>query len=144
MDELFKRLDRYAAFGKELEITEFDIDTFDEVTQADYTRDFMTATFSYPSVKAFVMWGFWEGSHWRPRGAMLRRDWSPKPNAEVYKDLVFKRWWTNANGKTGAQGTFATRGFLGEYEIEAKAGGKSKTVRVNLPQAGRQVECVLE
>jgi hypothetical protein len=99
MDELFKRLDRYAAFGKELEITEFDIDTFDEVTQADCARDFMTATFSYPSAKAFLIWGFWEGSHWRPRGAMLRRDWSPKPNAEVYKDLVFKRWWTNANGR---------------------------------------------
>jgi GH35 family endo-1,4-beta-xylanase len=67
MDDLFKRLDRFAAFGKELEITEFDIDSSDEATQADYTRDFLTATFSYPSVKAFVLWGFWEGAHWRPR-----------------------------------------------------------------------------
>jgi GH35 family endo-1,4-beta-xylanase len=144
MDELMKRLDRFAAFGKELEITEFDIDTSDETTQADYTRDFMTAAFSNPSVKAFVMWGFWEGSHWRPRGAMLRRDWSLKPNGEVYKDLVFKRWWTNAEGKTGSQGTFATRGFLGDYDIEVKAGGKSKTVRVSLPKEGARAECVLE
>lgn len=144
MDELMKRLDRFAALGKELEITEFDIDTSDEATQADYTRDFMTATFSNPSVKAFVMWGFWEGSHWRPRGAMLRRDWSPKPNAEVYKDLVFKRWWTNAAGKTGSQGTFATRGFLGDYDIEVKAGGKSKTIRASLPKNGARAECVLE
>jgi GH35 family endo-1,4-beta-xylanase len=60
MDELMKRFDRFAAFGKELEITEFDIDAADEATQADYTRDFMTAAFSQPSVKAFVMWGFWE------------------------------------------------------------------------------------
>ncbi|HUI58278.1 MAG TPA: endo-1,4-beta-xylanase [Bryobacteraceae bacterium] len=144
MDELMRRLDRFAAFGKELEITEFDIDTSDEATQADYTRDFLTAAFSHPSVKAFVMWGFWEGSHWRPRGAMLRRDWSRKPNAEAYNDLVFKRWWTNANGKTDRQGTFATRGFLGDYEIEAKAGGKSKTVRATLGNKGASVECVLE
>jgi GH35 family endo-1,4-beta-xylanase len=144
MDELMKRLDRYAAFGRELEITEFDIDTIDEVTQADYTRDFMTAVFSHPSVKAFVMWGFWEGAHWRPRGAMLRRDWSPKPNADAYNDLVFKRWWTNAHGKTSAQGNFATRGFLGDYEIEVKAGGKAKTVRVSLPKGGAKAECVLE
>jgi GH35 family endo-1,4-beta-xylanase len=144
MDELVKRLERFAAFGKELEITEFDIDTPDEATQADYTRDFMTAAFSQPSVKAFVMWGFWEGSHWRPRGAMLRRDWSPKPNGEVFKDLVFKRWWTNADGKTGAQGTYATRGFLGDYEIEVKAGGKSKTQRVSLTKEGAKVECVLD
>lgn len=144
MDELLRRLDRFAAFGKELEITEFDIDTSDEATQADYTRDFMTAVFSYPQVKAFLMWGFWEGSHWRPRGAMLRRDWSPKPNAEAYQDLVFKRWWTNADGKTGVQGTFVTRGFLGDYDIEAEAGGKSKRVRASLPKGGATVECVLE
>lgn len=144
MDEVMKRLDRFAAFGKELEITEFDINTSDEATQADYTRDFMTAVFSHPSVKAFVMWGFWEGAHWRPSGAMLRRDWSPKPNADVYKDLVFKRWWTDAGGKTSSKGTFATRGFLGDYEIEAKAGGKSKTLKVSLPKEGATVECVLE
>lgn len=144
MDELMKRLDRFAAFGKELEITEFDIDTSDEATQADYTRDFMTATFSHPSVKAFVMWGFWEGAHWRPRGAMMRRDWSVKPNGEVYKDLLFKKWWTNADGKTSAQGTFATRGFLGDYEIEVKSGGKSKKMDAKLPKAGARVELVLE
>jgi GH35 family endo-1,4-beta-xylanase len=144
MDELMKRFDRFSAFGKELEITEFDINTSDEATQADYTRDFMTAAFSQPLVKGFMMWGFWEGSHWRPSGAMLRRDWSEKPNAVVYKDLVFKKWWTNADGKTSAQGTFATRGFLGDYEIEAKAGGKSKTERVSLTKEGAKVECVLE
>jgi endo-1,4-beta-xylanase len=144
MDDLMKRFDRFAAFGKELEITEFDINTSDEATQSDYTRDFMTAAFSLPSVKAFLMWGFWEGAHWIPRGAMMRRDWSLKPNGAVYKDLVFKRWWTNADGRTGAQGTFATRGFLGDYEIEVKAGGKAKTVRVSLPKEGAQAECVLE
>jgi GH35 family endo-1,4-beta-xylanase len=144
IDELMKRFDRFAAFGRELEITEFDIDTSDEATQTDYTRDFMTAAFSQPSVKAFVMWGFWEGAHWKPRGAMLRRDWSLKPNAEAYQDLVFKRWWTNADGKTAESGTFATRGFLGDYEIEVKAGGKSKTIRASLPKEGAAVECVLE
>jgi GH35 family endo-1,4-beta-xylanase len=144
MDDLMKRFDRFAAFGKELEITEFDINTADEVTQAFYTRDFMTLAFSLPSVKAFLLWGFWEGAHWIPRGAMMRRDWSLKPNGEVYKDLVFKRWWTNADGKTGAQGTFATRGFLGDYEIEVKAGRKTKTVRVTLPKEGARAECVLD
>ena len=144
MDELMKRIDRFAAFGRELEITEFDIDTSDEATQADYTRDFLTATFSQPSVKAFVMWGFWEGAHWRPRGAMMRRDWSLKPNGEVYKNLVFKQWWTNAGGKTGAQGTFAARGFLGDYEIAVKSGSKSRTVRTSLSKDGTRVECVLD
>jgi hypothetical protein len=144
MDELFKRLDRFAAFNKELEVTEFDINTNDEGTQADYTRDFMTAVFSYPQFKAFIMWGFWEGAHWRPSGAMLRRDWSEKPNAQAYNDLVFKKWWTNATGKTSGQGTYTTRGFLGDYEIEVKASGKSKTQHATLAKDGAKVECVLD
>ena len=144
IDELMKRFDRFAAFEKELEVTEFDINTTDEATQADYTRDFLTAAFSQPLVKGFMMWGFWEGSHWRPSGAMLRRDWSEKPNAAVYKDLVFKQWWTNTDGKTNGQGTYAARGFLGDYEIDVKAGGKTKTEHVTLGKDGAKVECVLE
>lgn len=85
-----RRTDETVRSGKELEITEFDIDTSDEATQTDYTRDFMTAAFSQPSVKAFVMSGFWEGAHWKPRGAMLRRYWSLKPNGEAYQELAFK------------------------------------------------------
>jgi hypothetical protein len=64
-----------------------------------------------------------------PRSAMVRRDWSLKPNGQVYQDLVFRKWWTNADGKTGAKGRFATRAFLGEYEIQVVAGGKTRTVQ---------------
>jgi endo-1,4-beta-xylanase len=144
MDDLIRRVERFAAFGKELEVTEFDINTSDEGTQADYTRDFMTYMFSNPSVKAFVLWGFWEGAHWIPSGAMVRRDWSLKPNGQVYQDLVFKKWWTNADGKTGAKGTFTTRGFLGDYEIQVVAGGKSRTAKASLGKDGKTIECVLE
>jgi endo-1,4-beta-xylanase len=144
MDELIRRVERYAAFGRELEVTEFDINTSDEGTQADYTRDLMIYMFSNPSVKAFVMWGFWEGAHWIPSGAMMRRDWSLKPNGQVYQDLVFKRWWTNADGKTGTKGTFKTRAFLGDYEIEVKAGAKTRTVKASLGKDGKTVECVLD
>ena len=144
MDDLIKRVDRFAAFGKELEVTEFDINTSDEGTQADYTRDFMTYMFSNPSVKAFLLWGFWEGAHWIPSGAMMRRDWSLKPNGQVYQDLVFKKWWTNADGKTGAKGTFTTRGFLGDYEIQVVAGGKTRTVKASVGKDGRTIECVLQ
>ncbi len=144
IDDLLKRFDRFSAFGKELEITEFDINTQDEATQADYTRDFLTIAFSQPRVKAFLMWGFWEGSHWRPTGAMLRRDWSPKPNYDIYRDLVFNKWWTNASGKTNRSGTFVTRGFLGDYDIDVKSGGKTKTAHATLSKDGSLVECVID
>jgi GH35 family endo-1,4-beta-xylanase len=41
-------LDRFAAFGLPIAITEFDINTTDEALQADYTRDFYIACFSHP------------------------------------------------------------------------------------------------
>jgi len=40
--------------------------------------------------------------------------------------------------------TFVARGFLGDYEIEVKAGGKSKTARASLSKEGTKLECVLD
>lgn len=132
-------LDRFATLGKRIQITEFDIDIDDEGLQADYTRDFMTAVFSHPSVDGFLMWGFWEGRHWRPRGAMFRRDWSAKPNAEVYRKLVFEDWWTRSEGTTDSGGAYSTRGFLGWYEATAAAGGRTGKAGFVLGRPGAEV-----
>jgi hypothetical protein len=116
-------LDLFAGQGVTLEITEFDVDVEEEEIQAEYTRDFLTACFSHPAVKSFVIWGFWEGSHWLPRGAMYRRDWSLKPNGQAYRDLVFGQWWTDVNGDTDTNGVYSTRGFKGTYRLTVAHGG---------------------
>jgi len=136
--KIWQILDRFAVYGLPIHVTEFDIDIDDEEIQAAYTRDFLTAVFSHPSVTGFMMWGFWEGRHWRPRGAMFRRDWSLKPNAQAFHDLVFGEWWTDVRGKTEAGGSFSTRGFLGDYEIEATAGERKAAARVNLEAGGAE------
>jgi hypothetical protein len=86
----------------------------------------MTMVFSHPNVKSFLMWGFWEGRHWKPDAAMYHLDWSPKPNLFEYKRLVFDEWWTkdtamntNMNGKTTGSG------FLGKYEIKSTYNNES-------------------
>ena len=43
------------------------------------------------------------------------RDWSVKPNYEIYRDLVFNQWWTNASGKTNANQDFTRVGFTSTY-----------------------------
>lgn len=139
-----RRLDRFAQFGKPLQITEFDVDTNDEQAQADYTRDVMTVMFSHPATSGFLMWGFWEGSHWKPKCAMYRTDWSEKPNARAYRDLVFGQWWTNASGKTAADGAYSARAFLGEYEIEVRSGKRTKKVAAKLEAGAAPVTVVLE
>ncbi|MEK7407115.1 MAG: endo-1,4-beta-xylanase [Acidobacteriota bacterium] len=138
-ERLLEILDRFAKLGKAIQVTEFDIDIADEQLQADYTRDFMTTVFSHQSVSGFMMWGFWEGRHWKPRGAMIRRDWSAKPNLEVYKDLVFRQWWTDEKGVAGEDGALTLRGFLGDYEVEARVGCKFATRQARLPAGGATV-----
>ncbi len=114
--------------GMQIQVTEFDVNVPFETVQADYTRDYMIAAFSHPSMAGFMMWGFWEGAHWLPRGAMLRLDWSEKPNYKVWRDLVYKQWWTDVTGATTADGVFHTRAFLGDYDIEYTVNGATTTV----------------
>jgi GH35 family endo-1,4-beta-xylanase len=139
-DTLLRILDRYAAFGREIAVTEFDIDITDERLQADYLRDFMTTLFSHPAVGAIIMWGFWEGSHWRPNAALWRRDWSLKPVGQAWLDLVFKDWWTEATGRTNAAGRFTTRGFLGDYLISAGLGNQRASANVSLTRTGTAID----
>lgn len=138
-ETVYHLLDRFAVFGLPLQITEFDVDTTDEELQADYTRDFLTVVFSHPAVNGFVMWGFWEGQHWRPDAAMFRRDWSIKPNGEAYRDLVLDRWWTDETGTTDAKGAAAVRGFLGAYEVTVEANGEEMRRTVDLGPDGAAV-----
>jgi GH35 family endo-1,4-beta-xylanase len=142
-EKMLAILDRYAALGLDISITEHDIDTADEQLQADFTRDFLTTVFSHPSVVAVLTWGFWENAHWRPNGAYYRGDWSVKPAGQVWLDLVMKRWWTDVTLDTAADGTARTRGFLGDYEITVTHNGASKTVPAKLAKAGATVDLSL-
>jgi uncharacterized protein (TIGR03437 family) len=125
-------LDQFAAFGKDLQVTEFDVSIADEQVQADYTRDFLTACFSHPAIKGFMIWGFWEGAHWKPEAAMIRLDWSTKPNYDAWNNLIYGQWWTDTSGVTGADGVFRTRGFLGDYDIAVTVNGATTTYPLTL------------
>lgn len=131
-----KELDRWGTLGLEVHLTEFDIDTTDEQLQADYTRDLLTLAFSHPSVTAIMTWGFWEGRHWRPDAALWRKDWSLKPNGQVWLDLTTRRWWTREQGVTDAKGGFKLRGFPGDYNIRT---GSGAPLRVRLADGRREV-----
>ena len=136
---VYQTLEEFGKLGLKMRVTEFDIDIDDEDAQARYTRDFMTLLFSHPSVVGFQMWGFWEGAHWRPKGAMYRRNWEPKPNAEAYRDLVFRQWQTNEKTTTDANGACAVRGFLGEYKVSVQAAGKAQVVKAKLAKTGTEM-----
>lgn len=130
-EEIMANSDRFAALVPALQLTEFDINTDgDEALAADYTRDLLITCFSHPAYTGFVMWGFWEGSHWKPGTALWRMDWSEKPSAKVWKEWVGGKWKTDVNLKTSAQGTAALNGFYGRYEISVTRDGKISTQEI--------------
>ncbi len=142
--KVLKTYDMLGSFGLPVMCTEFDIDSSDEEIQADFIRDYMTTLFSHPSCGGFLMWGFWEGAHWKPEAAMLSKDWKQKPNYKAYCDLVFKKWWTDSDGKTGKDGTYGVRGFLGDYEITVVKDGKTKTEKLKLVKDGSAIVVKLD
>ena len=141
---LLAALDEMGAHGLPVEITEYDTQIADPALDAQFLKDFMTAIFSHPSVDGFLMWGFWDGAHWHKKAPLFQEDWTEKPSGQVYEQLVLHDWWTDAEGKTDAQGGYQVRGFLGDYEVTAGDGTKAVTVSVKLTKAGLQLPVVLK
>ncbi len=122
---LWRVFDRFARFGKPIQITEFTVGLKDEALQGEYTADFLTAAFAHPALSAVTTWGLWAGKHYSETCAYLRRDWSAKPNAEAYRRLVLGEWMTRVKTTSSPDGSCRVRGFLGDYQLEVTANGKT-------------------
>lgn len=133
-DEFRELLDRLAAFDINVQITEYDTfgDDWTEQKEADHLETVLKTLYSHSAAVGFTTWGFWDGEHWQNSSPFFRRDWSKKPAYDVYTNLIFGEWWTNASGSTDKSGHYRTQAFLGDYEITATAAGKSTTITTSL------------
>ena len=140
IDSLYAILNDLAATGLDLGITEYDAADIDnDSLSAEYLRDAMTIAFSHPSTTSFIMWGFWDGSHWLNDAPLFYEDWTPKPAYYEYVDLVFNQWWTNEAGTSDSEGQYAVRGFLGEYSVQVVIGEDTVTQTASLVKDGTTV-----
>lgn len=140
---MLRILDRFAEFQLPIAITEYDFNTKDEEMQARFFRDLLITVFSHPSVESFLMWGFWEGRHWLPDGAMIRRDWTEKASFQVWRDLVYRQWWTRAELTTDEAGACSATGFKGMYEVEAEFEGRKARSEVRVTGEGSELRLQL-
>jgi endo-1,4-beta-xylanase len=143
-EELLEVFDRFAKLLPRLQVTELDVDVGDdEQLQADYLRDAMTIAFSHEACQGIVIWGFWENRIYKPSAELYRGDWSLKPAGEIWKDLVFRQWWTDVQGSTDQSGVYKRQAFLGEYEVTVTRNNRSVTVNTALPKEGTAVKITL-
>lgn len=139
--EMMENSDRFASLVPALQITEFDVTTGgDEELAADFTRDILTTCFSHPAYTGFLLWGFWEGAHWKPDCALWRKDWSEKPAARVWRDLVTRKWSTDLTTFADKSGKADIRGFYGLYDLKITSGDKTFSTSVNFKKGGSSVQ----
>ncbi|MHC4248676.1 MAG: endo-1,4-beta-xylanase [Planctomycetota bacterium] len=121
-----RTLDKLAAFGLPIKVTEYDANTKDEGAKAAALESLYRVAFAHPAVEGILMWGFWEGAHWKPDAAPWKRDFTPSPAAEKYRELVYREWWTTEEAVADARGRCEVRAFFGRHRVEAD--GKSLEV----------------
>jgi endo-1,4-beta-xylanase len=136
-------LDQFSEFGLPIESTELSLNMLDRELQADFMRDYLIALFSHPNVHGIMLWGFWEGRHWRPDAAMFERHWTPRPMADAWIDLVHKEWKTDVTATTDADGVAHARGFCGDYDINVAASSASAHAQAALGRTGSEVSVLL-
>lgn len=140
-EELLRVTDRFTAVVPKQVVTEFDIVTRgDEELAADYLRDCLIACFSHPAYDGFMLWGFWEGSHWIPEAALWRKDWSVKPVGHMWEEWSTKRFHTRMTLTTDHLGKISWRGFKGSYRVRA---GEKETVPFHPGNAGSSAKVSL-
>ena len=121
-----RNLNELAEFKLPIKITECNFIFDDEKTRTEQLQKLFPIYFAHPSIEAILFWGFWEGSHWATKSAMWKKDWTITQQGQAYRDLVFKKWWTQISDNADSKGEFKTRAFFGDYLITSN--GKTKKV----------------
>ncbi len=135
-EEIYRRLERFAQFGLEMQVTEYDFDETDELLQARFTRDFMTIVFSHPQITGIMTWCLWESAASKPAAAFFSSDWKKKRIAQAWEYMVEKEWHTDKIVMTAKDGTAQVRGFLGDYSITVLRARYKATASFSLGKEG--------
>ena len=110
----------------------------EEKTKAEALTQYYRICFAHPAVAGIMMWGFWEGANWIPQSSLYRRDWTPTPAADAYKDLVLNRWWTRWTGAANPEGLVTVRAFYGKHRVTVN--GKETIVELKKSEGSKLVD----
>jgi endo-1,4-beta-xylanase len=85
---------------------------------------------SHPAVQAITWWDLSDGGWLNAPAGLLHKDHSPKPAYTELLKLIKGEWWlAPVKMVTDANGQFAFRGFLGDYEVSLDS--KKRTFSLN-------------
>ncbi len=141
---IYEIIEDFAVHDLDIEITEYDTKDVDDHIAANYIRDVMTIAFSHPKVTQFLMWGFWDGAHYKNQAPIFYSDWTIKLSGEMFINLVFNQWWTDASLISDNNGNVSVNGYLGDYDITAEYDGYSENIAFSLDKGNGTVTIKLD
>jgi len=149
--QVTKTFDRFAALGKRVHISEFEVpsrqlpemkryDTlnWNETVQAAYVEGFYTLIFGKPAADSIAWWfissampNFDDNNGPRPfeRGTSSL---TPKASYYTLKNLIMNHWSTRGAGYTDTDGTLKFSGFGGEYLLTVTHDGLTKRANIRV------------
>ena len=151
---LQKALEELAKFSLPIRVTEFNfpgqrsryyrgdrkaqLTPEEERVKAESLKQYFRICFAQPAVTGILMWGFWEGANWIPQSSLYKRDWTPTPAAEAYRELVMNKWWTRWTGAANSEGWVALRAFYGKHRVTVN--GKETVVNLTRAEGAKQLD----
>lgn len=99
--------------GKKVLISEFDFETKDEDTRAQFVKNFYTMAFNNKNVEGILYWG------WLDKNLSLVNSSNCELTkaGKVYNDLINKQWKTNLDNLLLKNGEASFSAYYGDYEI---------------------------
>lgn len=157
---LYAVMDRYADFGKPMQITEVTIPAYsreqeDEEVQAEIIKNLYRIWFSHPNMEAIIYWNLADGyAAFAPQGdmsygenyyhgALLHFDMTPKPAFRELKKLIHETWNTRLSLDSDEAGRMDMKGFYGEYEVILNVKDKNVNTKIHL-EKGAKNEFVIQ
>lgn len=138
-EKVLEILDYYSTLGKQISISEFTMEIDDPILRKQYTRDFIIAAFSHPSVSEFLFWGFYGPTH--PKADIFKDGWQLGSMGEAFYYLTQQLWKTQIVAATDEAGELRQRGFYGRYSYSFMHNNRlqSGTFRLQ-PEDGNTIE----
>ncbi len=135
--QLWETYDELAELGYPLYITEFlpqssgkpilggnREGTWNEDTQAEFGELFYRVSFGHPAVVCIVWFGMADDDVVYASGGVLDDQHQPKPVFDALKRLIHDEWTTRLSADLPPDGTFAFRGFRGNYDVVVTRGDR--------------------
>ena len=158
-ENLYRHMDMYASFNKPIQITEVTVPAYsqsedDEDIQSQIIEYLYSIWFSHKNVEQIIYWNLVDGyAAFAEQGDMtsgenyyygglLRFDMTPKKAYYTVKNLIQKKWHTEAEIFTDNEGKTQFKGFYGNYNAQIEVNGKKTETEISLKSDGSGEICI--